>query len=422
MQGQAQAKGAPRPRGGALGGEVAPLSPSVEAGASAELSAALRERRAEIEAAAMTRLYGVAAPPGSLDPQYMEGLRGAAAAALRYLAEGVDRERSRLPEVPAEVLVQSRLAARCGVPLDTVVRRCLAGHALFGDFLMEEVEAQGLESGSVKQLLRAQAALLDRLVSVVSEEYDREAKSRPVSAAGRRGELIERLLAGEPLDASELAYDMRGHHLGLLAGGKGCEQALRELARGLDRRLLLLGRTEGGDWAWLGGRDAPEPGRLAALLARLPETAKLAVGEPCRGLEGWRLTHRQAKAAWPIAMRCQEQVTRYGEVALLAAALQDDLLATSLRETYLAPLQAERDGGAAARETLRAYFAAQRNVSSAAHALAVDRKTVSARFRAIEQRIGRPLSACERELEIALELHLLSHPQLGDSSPLLPPQ
>jgi DNA-binding PucR family transcriptional regulator len=71
---------------------------------------------------------------------------------------------------------------------------------------------------------------------------------------------------------------------------------------------------------------------------------------------------------------------------------------------FLAPLAEERDGGAVARQTLRAYFEAERNASSAAALLEVSRQTVGSRLRAIEERIGRPLSACANELEATMRL------------------
>jgi len=98
----------------------------------------------------------------------------------------------------------------------------------------------------------------------------------------------------------------------------------------------------------------------------------------------------------------------YRGVALLASALQDELLRTSLRGLYLAPLEAERDGGATYRETLRAYFAAECNVTSAAEIVGVTRKTVAARLQMIEQRLGRPINTCAAEMETALRLRELS--------------
>jgi DNA-binding PucR family transcriptional regulator len=55
-------------------------------------------------------------------------------------------------------------------------------------------------------------------------------------------------------------------------------------------------------------------------------------------------------------------------------------------------------------ETLRAYFAAERNISSTAATLGVDRRTVTNRIRAIEDLFGRPLKDCATELETALQL------------------
>jgi DNA-binding PucR family transcriptional regulator len=128
------------------------------------------------------------------------------------------------------------------------------------------------------------------------------------------------------------------------------------------------------------------------------------VGEPGEGLSGWRLSHRQAKAALPIAERRGEAVLHYADVVLLTSILRDDLVATSLHQLYLEPLETTPDGGKAARETLRAYFAAERNISSTAAALGVDRRTVTNRLRAIEELFGRPLKDIAAELETALRL------------------
>jgi DNA-binding PucR family transcriptional regulator len=76
----------------------------------------------------------------------------------------------------------------------------------------------------------------------------------------------------------------------------------------------------------------------------------------------------------------------------------------SLRQLYLEPLAGERDGGEVLRETLRAYFEAERNVSSAAAALGVKRHTVTNRLRAAEEKLGRSLNVCAGELDVALHL------------------
>lgn len=380
--------------------------------ARAELASHLRARCGEIEEAVLNRAHAVSAP-SDLDPIYAEGLRAAVSAAIDYGLAAIELGEERSPAPPLVLLAQARMAARTGVRLDTVLRRYVAGHALLGDFLIEEAEGGRLLHGAeLQRLLRAQAALFDRLIAAVSEEYVREARVRPDSSERRRSERIERLLAGELVDTSRLDYDFATHHLGAIAKGPGAAEALRDLATAIDRRLLAIRRDDETVWAWLGGRRAVDPEEVERIAHRGRLThLSLAIGEPALGLPGWRLTHHQARAALPVALRGSQAFVRYADVALLASQLQNDLLATSLRELYLKPLARERDSGRLARETLRAYFAAGRNAASAAAALGISRQAVNSRLQTIEQAIGRPLFACAAELEAALNIEALDPPQ-----------
>jgi hypothetical protein len=373
--------------------------------ARSDLHTRLQARRAEIERAVLTRIYAVSDPAEVADPEYAEGLRATVTAALDYGLLGVLRGGDRALPIPAPLLAQARLAARNGISLDMVLRRYFAGQALLSDFLIEEAERNGaLGRALLQRLVRAQATLFERLVTAVSDEHHRESDGR-FSNERRAAERIERLLAGELLDTSQVAYDFEGHHLGAIASGADPLEGIRELANGLDCLLLSVRRGESMAWAWLGGRRPIDPLDLCRAAAALSTEVSLAIGEPAQGLAGWRLTHQQARAAMPVALRSPECVTRYSDVALLSSILRDDLLATSLRELYLAPLERERDGGEALKETLRAYFAAERNVSSTASILGVSRRTVTNRIRTIEDRLGLSLGACLPEVEAALRFH-----------------
>jgi hypothetical protein len=374
----------------------------------------LRARRPEIERAVLTRVNTLADPAEAIDPEYRNGLRAAVGAALEYGLAGVERGEERAPEIPVVLLSQARLAARNGVSLDTVLRRYFAGYALMRDFLIEEAGRESLLGGAeLKRLLGNQATIFDRLIAAISEEYVREEESRHGSSDERRAERVQRLLDGELLDPAELGYDFGAHHLGAVATGPGAGEAMRELAASFEARLLAV-RRESSVWAWFGSRRDLDPAELERIApAALPPQVALAVGGPSQGLDGWRLTHRQAHAALPLAMHRPGRLVRYADVALLASMLQDDLLATSLRRLYLDPLAEARDDGEALRGTLRAYFAAGRNVSSAAAALGVKRHTVTNRLRVVEELLDRPLGACAAELDAALRLE-----ELGD--PLLP--
>jgi hypothetical protein len=373
----------------------------------ADLRVRLQARRAELAQAALTRVNAVSDSDGPADPAYAEGLRAAVAAALDYGFDIIERGEESAPLVPAVLLTQARVAARNGVSLDTVLRRYFVGYTLLGSFLIEETEKDERLRGSLlKPMLKTQAALFDRLLVAVSEEYRREERGREHTPDQRRAERVERLLAGELIDTSELAYDFDATHLAVLGVGSGASEAIRQTANALDCRFLLVPRPENSVWAWLGARRRLDPAELERRMGtNHPADLTLAIGEQGRGLTGWRLTHQQARAALLVAMRQPKRaVVRYGDVALLASILQDDLLATSMRQLYLAPLERERDGGEVARETLRAYFAAQRNVSSTAAILGVSRRTVTNRLQAIEARLGRAVNEATAEIEAALRL------------------
>jgi len=181
---------------------------------------------------------------------------------------------------------------------------------------------------------------------------------------------------------------------------------MQELAKRLGRRLLADRPGEEPVWAcWLGGSRPLEAEEVLRALGDVPSgSVVVTLGEPGEGISGWRLSHRQARAALPIAERRGAAVLRYADVAVEASILRDDLGTTSLRQLYLEPLEGMRDGGKAARETLRAYFATERNSSSTAALLGVDRRTVTNRIRAVEELFGRPLQDFATDLEIALRL------------------
>ncbi|HEX5928335.1 MAG TPA: helix-turn-helix domain-containing protein [Solirubrobacterales bacterium] len=374
-----------------------------------DLVRGLRRCQPEIEQAVLVRVYGVCDPAEVKDPLYTEGLRAAVTVAIQHGIEALERSEGTPPPIPTLLLSQARLAARCGVNLDTVLRRYFAGYSILGDFVLEQAERSGMAGGAaLKRLLRTQAGLFDRLLAAVSEEYEREA-SIPASSEQRRVTLVQRLLDGELLDprvlGPEFGYEPEQFHVGLIAFGPDCSSGLQEAARSLDLQTMAVRRGEDTTWAWFGSRLRFGVGEaLASLGAQTCAELALAIGEVGQGPTAWRLSHRQALAALPIALRRPGTPVRYVDVALQASMLRDEVLVDSLRELYLVPLAQMRDGGEMARLTLRAYFEADRNVSSAAEALGVSRSTVANRLRAIEKALERPLSTASEELAVALRI------------------
>lgn len=362
----------------------------------------MRERRSEIEAAILARARSV--PIGEESHEYAEGLRSAIKAGIEHAITAIEIGEERCPPPPQELLSQARLAAASAVEIDVVYRRYFAGQALITDFLITEAESQGTAPASLKHALRAQAAVFDRVLQAIAKEHARESQRQKRTQGQRQTERVERLLAGELPDTSELGYELDANHLGLIARGRGARRAIKMAAERLDRRSLILERPGAEIWAWLGGRESLDPSILRQRLQTETKGLSISLGEPARGISGFRLTHQQAKAAFRIAQTGSDPIVRYADVALLASALQDELLMGSLRALYLEPLAQDKDGGRAARETLGAYFQTGRNVSSAAALLGVSRRTVANRLRAVEVLLSRSLLSCGVELEVVLGL------------------
>jgi hypothetical protein len=370
----------------------------------AELVARLRARCGEIEDTVYNRVLKMADPVEGDDPEYRAYLRATVAESIDYALLGIERGEEWEGTIPEAAAVQARRAARNGVKLDAILRRYAAGDRLVGEFVVDE--AAKLPNEAMRHLMRAQGPHVDRMMASVATEYMDELERIRRSPSQRIAERVQRLLASDsPVDAAGLDYELDAWHLGLVVTGSRPDVAARTLAAGLNRQSLVVAQGNDSAWAWLGGRE-----RLAVIeveryqAAGVLGDATLAVGEARRGIEGWRLTHYEARAAQQVMLRRPQPLIQASDVVLLAAVLRDELLAKSLRETYLAPLDDHGDSGLGLRETLRAYFDAGFNAATAAAALEVDRHTVQRRLRKVEEALGRLLHSCHAELEVALVL------------------
>lgn len=372
--------------------------------ARAQLIDRLRSHTTEIGETIFDRLEALPGDRPDEDREYIEGLRAAISAGLEYALAGLERGDSEpAPIPPAPAAAQARLAARHGVSLDTVLRRYTAADRVLAEFIMDE--SDGLPEPQVRRVLRTQGHMLDHLMATMAAEYTRE-----LERIGRTGqqiltELVQQLLDGAPVTSEELGYELGGWHLAAIVGGAGAEEALRDRLAPLSCQLLCVARTEGTLWAWLGSRQQRLlDGIERKLCEEPPSNVTLALGEPRSGVNGWRLSHHEARAAETAMAHAGSRFARGRDSVLLAAVLRDPYIAESLRQTYIAPLDEAGSDGQTARRTLRAYLDANGNAAAAASALGVNRHTVKRRLGRIEEQLGLLLPECHPELEVALAL------------------
>jgi hypothetical protein len=340
-------------------------------------------------------------------------LRRAVRENLRFALHVLERGPAGADEMIEGALRQARVAARNGVSSDTILRRFAAGERLFADIVIEE--AHDIPLPSLHRILSAQREVVDWLLKALARAHAREREARESSAPARLEQRVVGLLAGDrSVDPASIDYPVEGWHVGLVMVGQEAESSARALARSVERRCLAVPRAEGVVWAWIGGRSEPSLAELEEPARESPAGVSIAIGEPRRHLTGWRQTHEEARAAFQVMRRRPARLTRARDVLLLAAVLRDDVLARSLRDTYMAPLDGFGSSARALRDTLRAYLELDGNAVTAAAALGVDRHTVHRRLRKIEDALGAPLRGCHGELAVALQLEGLDDSEPGE--------
>lgn len=372
-----------------------------------DLSAALRDRRAEIDKATMTRIRRLADPVGEDDPAYAAGLRAAVSTFIGYGIEGIENGPERPLPIPSAVTAQARREARAAISLHISLRRYFVGARILEEFIV--AEADGISRKVLGQILGDQGPQIDRLLAAVAAEYEDEFDRGRRSLAQREAErIVELVQSDSPVVPVDLDFDFTIWHVGAILRGREPGPTARTLASRSGCRSLHVVRDRETAWVWLSSIRRPSLKNLESLLTEnMPPGISVAIGEPREGLEGWRLTHREAEAALRVTLQKPQGLTRGRDVILLAGTMMDETLVRSLLDTYLVPLTRHDDPGHSLLDTLRAYFSAAGNSAAAAVSLGVTRHTVQRRIRRIEEMLGQPLHTCQAELQIALQIEEL---------------
>jgi hypothetical protein len=341
------------------------------------------------------------------DPDFVDVYRRSYADQLRLVCDGLDDGGDvRRLDVPAQTVAEARMSARFGIRLGPFLRGYRVSHRLLLDDAIAAAGRRIADERLREAALRLASAWLfayfDWVMARMTEVYEEERELLVRDREGRKGRLVRDLLDGRAVDAGALAYDLGQEHVGVVAWGADPERGLAAVGDATGLALLTVTSTETSAWAWLG---APAVDAAALRRALVPPAGlRLAVGDPARGTEGFRRTHRQALDAYRIAREGGEPVTWHADVALLALTLQDPAAAREFVLRELGPLASPDARSALLRETLAAYFASGQNATAAAAALGVHERTARYRLRTIEQRLGRPLRDRRDELAVALRL------------------
>jgi diguanylate cyclase with GGDEF domain/PucR-like helix-turn-helix protein len=369
---------------------------------------AVREREDELVVRMLERFAEDVPDSGvGQDPDMTTAVRlscyGNLHAALTQLARGGPP----LPSgPPAEAIQAARTSVQADVPLDVLLQTYRVGQAVCWDAMLDAVNAMSeLDSQTRSDALRFCTqylfAYVDAVMPFVADEYTRERDRLLRGREQRRVQLIRDLLDGGDVDAGDLGYDLNAVHRGVAAWGTGADAELARLAEALHAHPLVVAVSGQTVWGWLAGGAASDDRALRAAIGEW--AGGIAFGRAATGPDGFRHSHRQARAAHRIGVATNASVTHFDDVELECLLLADERAARAFVASQLAPLDAGRDG-LKLRETLDAYFACAFNASAAAAKLKVNDRTIAYRLNNIEQLLGRSVRTRQTELQAAIRL------------------
>lgn len=336
------------------------------------------------------------------DPLDVAALRNAIAATLDQYFDGLERDAEWPLRIPCEAAEQARRAACIGIELDLLMRSCAAGGKQLEEFVL--AEAEEVPWPVLCHILREQGTQMDHFMKCMAAEYaDQRERIERSTRQTQAGRIRDLLVSDSIVKPVNIDYDFDIWHLGMILRGQDSYLLGRTAAERRGCRFLCIERDGETAWIWLGSPQRDVLRRSESQIVNdIPTSVSLAIGEPRKGLAGWRQTHREAQLALQVLLYMPKQVARCRDVLLIAAAIQDRSLAVSLIETYLKPLDGRGDSGAVLRETIRAYFEKDQNTASAAAALGVARQTVERRLKGVERRLGERIDSCRPQLQVAL--------------------
>ena len=327
-------------------------------------------------------------------------------------------------EAPTAAVDYARRLAQQDVPAVLLIRAYRVGQARFLRHCIEELLRQSsgdhLEGLATLEMIETVSDYVDRVVEQVLTTFgqarDDWLRDRSAVLAMR----VRELLASRPVDvgATEhaLGYRLDQHHVGIVAWvdeppAADALERIRRVVGTLGRDLgcpatpLVVPADESSAWAWI-------PSKLS--LARTKEldaattsepTVSLAVGEPARGIDGFRRSHRQAMSARGVALAAGDQrspITPFVDVAPIAMLCADlDSARAWIHET-LGELAVDSSRNEGLRETARVFLQTGGSYTATAEQMFLHRNTAQYRVRKAEEVRGRPLRDGRLDVELAL--------------------
>lgn len=350
------------------------------------------------------------------DPRIAASETETIVSSLRSILDGLTENREPPDHASEVTLREARLAAQANLDLHALLHTSRVAQAYLWDVFLEVANARIPDDEERLAVLRRVSKFHfdwnDKVAASVIDAYQKEYNAFYLQGRDRkRRAMVRDILAGLPVETASLGYQLRGRHLALIAWGSSPEAAVKRIATAFGWQVLTVVGSDDTVLGWIGRPGTKPTGDEDLSNVDLGPDTYVACGQYANDVEGFRLSHRQARQAHRVARVCSQQVTWYHDVALEALVLRDLTAARDFVFQELGPLHATGERARVLRTTLRAYFASGQNAASTATVIGVHERTVAYRLRSIEKWLGVSVSARRDELSVALRLFELLEAQ-----------
>lgn len=287
------------------------------------------------------------------------------------------------------------------------------------------------QTATARAIVRDLTEFWQRLASETSQSYRNQFDQQSRSRLLRRQRDVRELLQGRVLDMAQaeklVNYRLDQWHIALIARFDSTppdvaraypfDQLASELARavGAEGGHLVVPDDAGQCEIWLG-----HPTALSVDSARrlsLPVSLRLATGEAAHGIEGFRQSYEEAKAAERIGIQVgsDTQLVKYRDVEIVALLLADPNRARQFVQRVLGPLLRAGERSEELLETLDSYLSTNNSLARTAEELHMHRNTVSYRLQQIKKLLATELN--DFTVRVAVEIARAAPRLLDDDAP-----
>jgi hypothetical protein len=357
----------------------------------------------------------------SNDPDYVALYTASCYAHLRLMLDEMTSRREIPTSLPLAAVEETKLVAQWGISLEALIQTYRSGHSVIWENTMDVAETSIVDNHTRWQVLKLGSrylfAYFDRMIALVTEVYESERTALFQESDRRRRQLVLDLLEGLPIDQKQLSYPLTDVHMAAISMGEGSEWAIRQAAAKCGLSSLTVRGPSQTTWAWFGGKNLRDVKTRNAVAADVPENIFVAFGGLAEGVDGFRISHREAREAYRMGRQLGSRTQHYADVALLCLASRDEALAREFVQRELGFLADDDPRAQELRSTVRAYFDAGNNASAAARCLSLSDRTVAYRLRSVEEKLGRPLLARRDEISVAMRLFDLYREKADEPAP-----